>query len=814
MRFLRLSHLFHRRTKSDSALDALLHADKATPTSRPVSASCVDELAFSDTPPLDLFAQYVSAVPISISVSSPSPVGSLRASSPLSGELPSAQLHLTVSDLVQRIRELEAALQYQYEVNRRIPALEAALQAKQQALCTAQQTNEKLAEDVATIRASLINTQRALHAARAHPNADDRSRILAAENTALAEERLRHRRFIELMIAAGGHKPVLSQAFHALANGANPEMALITAIREAAARPESPWATIVEAVTVPRTSAEYAAQVRCTLNARQNARTWHKRATFWRRKAKEGGNHTETVTPSPSNISSVADELSLPRQRAVSELLESLRSGIHPLQIQARLRTQQMCSQPESDHRGTVSTDAASEGFAPPACLTFGSMTKVTSGLPSILDSLSFSAGSSFADVVTKLPPSSSSSVIPVSHMTSVVASSSSSSKSGYTNLPPLASETFRASHSIPRVSSRRSILYFPLSRSVSCSLSRFGYASAFGRASITTSASASTQASDISARSRRRRVEVVAVAQARQPSIGEFVQNAPADLISVMNSTSNKRVSVSADGSVPGYPDDPASSSGSSNGDLGSCRHIVPTEDTAPERSAHSTARNGFAITVPAPVAACSTSSPASSVSPSYGISLLSSSPEHRPRTPELEYRSDSTAEDSDEELVIVMHSDVKDAPDTNSTPYAFKRAVNQKTPSPEKSRLPVPVLKKAIRRLSISRPVLIDTTNAATFTFATASAKTVTSVARKEAKASTRVNGKTMHEDKNASAEGNGRKNTHAETKVGSAGAGSPPRPTKIPMGRRIQQMPADLMDTARRAVQTKTRLRAGTD
>lgn len=150
-------------------------------------------------------------------------------------------------------------------------------------------------------------------------------------------------------------------------------------------------------------------------------------------------------------------------------------------------------------------------------------------------------------------------------------------------------------------------------------------------------------------------------------------------------------------------------------------------------------------------------------------------------------------------------MHSDVKDAPDTNSTPYAFKRAVNQKTPSPEKSRLPVPVLKKAIRRLSISRPVLIDTTNAATFTFATASAKTVTSVARKEAKASTR---------ENASAEGNGRKNTHAGMKVGSAGAGSPPRPTKIPMGRRIQQMPADLMDTARRAVQTKTRLRAGTD
>ncbi|KAI0923005.1 hypothetical protein AcV5_009842 [Taiwanofungus camphoratus] len=782
MRFLRLSHLFHRRTKSDSALDALLHADKTTPTSRPVSASCVDRLAFSDTPPLDLFAQYVSAVPISIPVSSPSPVGSLRASSPLSGELPSAQLHLTVSDLVQRIRELEAALQYQYEVNRRIPALEAALQAKQQALCTAQQTNEKLTEDVATIRATLINTQRALHAARAHPNADDRSRILAAENAALAEERLRHRRFIELMIAAGGHKPVLSQAFHALANGANPEMALITAIREAAARPESPWATIVEAVTVPRTSAEYAAQVRCTLNARQNARTWHKRATFWRRKAKEGGNHIETVTPSPSNISSVADELSLPRQRAVSELLESLRSGIHPLQIQARLRTQQMCSQPEPDHRGTV-----------------------TSGLPSILDSLSFSAGTSFADVVTKLPPSSSSSVIPVSHMTSVVASSSSSSKSGYTNLPPLASETFRASHSIPRVSSRRSILYFPLSRSVSCSLSRFGYASVFGRTSITTSASASTQASDISARSRRRRVEVVAVAQARQPSSGEFVQNSPADLISVMNSTSNKRVSVSADGSVPGYPDDPASSSGSSNGDLGSCRHIVPTEDTAPERSAHSTARNGFAITVPAPVAACSTSSPASSVSPSYGISLLSSSPEHRPRTPELEYRSDSTAEDSDEELVIVMHSDVKDAPDTNSTPYAFKRAVNQKTPSPEKSRLPVPVLKKAIRRLSISRPVLIDTTNAATFTFATASAKTVTSVARKEAKASTR---------ENASAEGNGRKNTHAGMKVGSAGAGSPPRPTKIPMGRRIQQMPADLMDTARRAVQTKTRLRAGTD
>ncbi|KAH9927536.1 hypothetical protein B0H21DRAFT_700519, partial [Amylocystis lapponica] len=123
------------------------------------------------------------------------------------------------------------------------------------------------------------------------------------------------------MVSAGGHKPVLDQAYRAVEDGAEPEAALIEAIRESLTRPESVWAALLEPVMGPRTQEEYKAQVRCTLGARKDARAWKKRAIFWKSTAKEDGAHVDTVTPSPSDIPSIAEDISPGRKRAVEQLI-------------------------------------------------------------------------------------------------------------------------------------------------------------------------------------------------------------------------------------------------------------------------------------------------------------------------------------------------------------------------------------------------------------------------------------------------------------------------------------------------------------
>ncbi|KAL6306885.1 hypothetical protein BKA93DRAFT_709320, partial [Sparassis latifolia] len=123
------------------------------------------------------------------------------------------------------------------------------------------------------------------------------------------------------MIAIGGHKPVLDRAYRDLSAGTDPEAALVTAIKEATARPDSVWATLLEPLIGTRTPEEYLAQVQCTLRARKELRDWRKRAKFWKRAAREADAHAATVTPSPSDVSSVVEVLPPARQEAVNTLL-------------------------------------------------------------------------------------------------------------------------------------------------------------------------------------------------------------------------------------------------------------------------------------------------------------------------------------------------------------------------------------------------------------------------------------------------------------------------------------------------------------
>ncbi|KAH9831765.1 uncharacterized protein C8Q71DRAFT_682900, partial [Rhodofomes roseus] len=121
------------------------------------------------------------------------------------------------------------------------------------------------------------------------------------------------------LISAGAHKPVLSRAYNEVSVGVDPEEALVIAIREALDAPDSPWTALLEPIIGPRTPEEYRAQVRATLDARKDAKNWRKRAKWWKSQAKEAGLKA-AITPSPSNISSIVEDLPEERQRALDEL--------------------------------------------------------------------------------------------------------------------------------------------------------------------------------------------------------------------------------------------------------------------------------------------------------------------------------------------------------------------------------------------------------------------------------------------------------------------------------------------------------------
>ncbi|OBZ66381.1 hypothetical protein A0H81_13614 [Grifola frondosa] len=439
MRFPRLSHLFHRRTKSDSDL-------------APVSIT-VPVTAYATT--------HASTVPTGDS------------SYPLT----------------QRIRYLESALQGQYEANRCIPVLEAALQTERAALHTAREANSILMEDITALQADILEVRKELFSAldnRLSTN-DDRLMALSAENACLIVERLRNRRFIELMISAGGRTlPVLDHTWQLVSNGAEPEEALVIAIKEAVSRPGSSWRVLLEPVTGQRSPEEYIAQVNSTLQARRETHDWRKRAKFWKGAALESGRHSMTVTPSPSNISSIIEELSSERQQAVDDLLERLRSGTHPLKVKRK-----------NTRAHEIENGAMVE--APPAALSIqitpsmATISEVEEEAEHHLNIITLSS-----TPVAPLAATSSSMILPISFSHSHTCVNSS-----YANLPPLASETFRASQSIKSIASRRS----------SKQPREVGEGDAkLRRQSIPRSQSASTHDSRASVKSKHRRTQIVAV--------------------------------------------------------------------------------------------------------------------------------------------------------------------------------------------------------------------------------------------------------------------------------------------------------------
>lgn len=399
MRFFRSFSLLHRRTKSESAA-AKPVASKVHLQTRSLSVHQFDEqVLIQDN---DIFRAVVpSNTP---TFSDPVPCTTCPSITPIS-----APVALAVAD-------------------ERILALETETTLLKEDILALTSANEELRND-------LMNAQGDLFA-ELHKDLHHRRQAKADEEEIkrLEDKLAQYDKFLSLMINIGLHEPVLNNARGALRAGEDADEALVDAIKEAAAKPGSAWASIMPAITGSRTSDQYLSAINMTLKVRRELKEAKKVIKFWKRAAQEDDRHEYTITPSASNISSIHEMLSEKRQTAVDDLLAKLRTGTY------RVRRRVEVPEPESIAPtlapATISLDET----------TASPMEREPIDTPEILE-------------VSDTRPSI---LVTASNSISTVRDSASTTRGPYVpNLPPLASESFKeelvASQSHKRFSKKNS---------------------------------------------------------------------------------------------------------------------------------------------------------------------------------------------------------------------------------------------------------------------------------------------------------------------------------------------------------------------
>ncbi|OJT08622.1 hypothetical protein TRAPUB_471 [Trametes pubescens] len=652
-----------------------------------------------------------------------------------------------VAVLTHRIRDLEGALREEREAH------EAALEA-----------NGAFADDAAAMQAEILELRRELLSALAAggqgPSASSSAESDGQLHTsALAAECARLRGFIGVMLAAGEPKPVVQSAYDRVLEGEEPEAALVAAIKQAVAQPGNVWRQLLDPVTGVRTRDDYLAQVRCTLSARAQTQDWRKRAKFWKQAAKEDERHGETVTPSVSAISAVIDALPQERRERVDEFLGKMEAGGFSLRVARTAIPQadsivaridevlQEWTVPDGEPVSVPeSTSAASSSSSANRSDDVQAMADVNT---SIVEE------STSAPAEIRLPASSSSMVLPATRSTSPTRMFA-----VHSNLPPLASEMFRASHSIKTLSSRgsrRSALGTHMVTSPTGE-SSLGLGVRDSGNNISASASASTQNST---KSRYRRTKVVAV-----PVVATC---APTTTTGALVASIKQKTSR-------------WSFFGPSRSATSATSVVVHEEEvgSVPVEAARGTSTSTEALP------AAYSDSP-SHDTPSFDCSVetavepedLSPRTPNRLSPPRLPKALLDFGSSPDDDLVLVLHSDfsgssyhttMQSPPASPTRPVPGAGLGSAHTTPEKRSRLPVRMPgMRAIKRFSasinISRPVLVDTTNAGTFAF---------SAAPRQAPVV----------QKGAGTGGGGR------ARAPSAAGTSPPRPSKIPMGRKLNR------------------------
>ena len=338
MKLSNLGRFFHKRSRSDSALYRRAQPEVQLPP-RPVSVSFSNGLVLPLDTQHSLFSELLSGVPVTpLTVSIPQPVSSSAVSS--ASQISAASQPVVIDALARRIQELEDTMRSQEQSNTRPSSVDSPSESAQDTLRDAEQRNSQLVDEVAQLRSELELTR--------------------IELDTLRTDHTRARGLLDI--------PVLSSILAQVSSGADAEDALVAAIKAAVAEPGSAWRALLEPVTGPRAPEDYIAQVHCTLRARREGRAWQKRAAFWRHSAKADGAHEDTVTPSASALSEVVDALGVGRRStagaAPARLCDS-GTVVSLVQVQVQVEVVEQVEQVEAEKAATESVESPSTSLSP-----------------------------------------------------------------------------------------------------------------------------------------------------------------------------------------------------------------------------------------------------------------------------------------------------------------------------------------------------------------------------------------------------------------------------------------------------------------
>ncbi|THH16022.1 hypothetical protein EUX98_g9368 [Antrodiella citrinella] len=449
MRFPKLYNFF-RRSRSDTALAAARRTSRSASDEsrriRPVSSSFFDtRLPADDSQKLSPILSSVPVDPISVTKTTTQILeGNDLKESLVTSSLPilpvNPDQHTHGPTLAKRVLELEAALMVQAEANdRMVSVLEEALEAERTAFNESQDTNTLLSADISKLQADVMHARGELYTAL-HAQLRFSTGTESERNIALAQENDRLLRFVKLIISCGAHDTVLERTCARVEQGYDPEESVVDAIKLAMEDPESIWRRLLDPLVGSRSPQDYLAQTKCTLKARRESRDWQKRTRFWKETARQDGRHASIVTPSVSQLSDVS-AIAVPTERKVvlDDMLGKLREGALPLTMETRASAL-------LDGSSLAKVLTQTQGLPPPSGSVHSSST-IQAGLATIVESASESDEDPFATSGVAASQSSRTlspdAPFPDGHGPSMT-------------LAPLASITFRESHSIKSISSRR----------------------------------------------------------------------------------------------------------------------------------------------------------------------------------------------------------------------------------------------------------------------------------------------------------------------------------------------------------------------
>lgn len=762
----KLSQFFHRRSKSDPALSRRL---ASPPARRPLSASILEGLAHLHLPqgfdlpldapsgssrslPSELLAR-VPTTPVALppshsnphprpnprpvslaTLSSTASAASSAASGASSSTTISAASHTVVVEvLTRRIQELEAELETARSPLRDTgdPSTVAGLESELPRL---------RARDASTPSAQNTWAERAL--AGPTDTQADGCTLTVRQQEGSESDTVGTRPPPESAGRAGGppmntdillnlltpcaERAMLDDAYRRVLAGDDPEDALVDAIRAAAAVHGSTWRRLLAPVVGTPAPEAYAAQVRCTLAARRETRGWRTRAAFWRASARLGGGHKETVTPSASQLSDVVRELE------AGEGARKLKGKeVQPMQVRVEVSVQTQTDAPLEELE--VDSDPTPR---PPAVMRLGAPREK---IPSVQQIFATSATNAAGSPATVAPHETlPRSLTPPRKAGTASASTSPvrTSPGAYGNLPPLASVTFRESHSI---SSRKELVGLSASASSSSQESRVSQK----RKGVILEASSSDLQSQ---------AQTQAQSQARVPSASSLE---PGHLVTTgsLSGTGSISDSGSGAGSVAGSGSGSGLGSGTISGtgisDSGSSERTTRTDSPASTGSWDrlssfmarsfsfgfgfgSTLQDTLAVEAPDAASGAHTAAPSTkpklklkadpgfTLNPNVSINNPSPTPAPTRRPDPLPKRPPPSPTPSATRPTVAARA---------RTPSPLSSANSSPAKSP-KSRLPLPVgagtpsptrvappKRTFMKRLSlaISKPVLVDSTNAA---------------------------------------------------------------------------------------------------